>query len=123
MSAIGWHGLNMERYLASIIPISSKLPNTGSMIHHMSNVHVKKKVLSYKVRIKNIIFKNLKKYKHPSKVNRITKQIKYDLYKPFQNIYLTKNKSLSLLKFLEYLLCGYIQQNKYLNIFKFFKEL
>lgn len=84
MSAVGWHGLNMERYLASIIPISSKLPNTGSMIHHMSNIHVKKKVLSYKVRIKNIIFKNLKKYKHPSKVNRITKQIKYDLYKPFQ---------------------------------------
>ena len=60
MSAIGWHGLNMERYLASIIPISSKLPNTGSMIHHMSNVHVKK-VLSYKVRIKNIIFKKFKK--------------------------------------------------------------
>ena len=84
MSAIGWHGLNMEKYLASIIPINSKLPSAGSMIHHLSNIHVKKKVLSYKVRIKNITLKKLKKYKHPSKVNRIKKQLKYDLYKPFQ---------------------------------------
>ena len=84
MSAIGWHGLNMEKYLASIIPINSKLPSTGSLIHHLSNIHVKKKVLSYKVRIKNITLKKLKKYKHPSKVNRIKKQLKYDLYKPFQ---------------------------------------
>ena len=84
MSAVGWHGLNMERYLATIIPIKSGLPSNGSMVHHMSNVHVKKNVLSYKVKINDLILKTLEKYEHPSSINRMKKKIKYILLNPFR---------------------------------------
>ena len=32
MSAVGWHGLNMERYLATIIPIKSGLDTKNHLL-------------------------------------------------------------------------------------------
>ena len=39
MSAIGWHGKNMFRYKATIIPLVKKNLNPGSFIRHLSDNH------------------------------------------------------------------------------------
>ena len=39
MSAIGWHGKNMFRYNATVIPLTNKKLNTGCFIDHLSNNH------------------------------------------------------------------------------------
>ena len=39
MSAIGWHGKNMQRYKATIIPLHKKKLTTGSFVSHLSNNH------------------------------------------------------------------------------------
>ena len=39
MSAIGWHGKNMSRYKATIIPLINKKLNSSCYIEHLSNNH------------------------------------------------------------------------------------
>ena len=39
MSAIGWHGKNMSRYIATVIPLYNEKLNSGCYINHLSNNH------------------------------------------------------------------------------------
>lgn len=42
MSAIGWHGKNMNRYKYTVILETNKKPANGSMLHHLSNNYIDK---------------------------------------------------------------------------------
>ncbi len=46
MSAIGWHGKNMNRYISSIIPIKKNKLHPGSIVFHLSNKFANNPVLN-----------------------------------------------------------------------------
>ena len=57
MSAIGWHGKNMNRYKATIVPLINNFPHKNSFVHHLPNNYANK--VGYKMLKKsNLLSKN-----------------------------------------------------------------
>ena len=83
MSAIGWHGKNMQRYKATIIPLLKKKLNPGCYIKHLSNNHALSNhpVGFGSIEKNKILSKNLKDFSEIKKEFYFIKYIKYYLKK------------------------------------------
>ena len=83
MSAIGWHGKNMQRYKATIIPLLKKKLNPGCYIKHLSNNHALSNhpVGFGSIEKNRILSKNLKDFSEIKKEFYFIKYIKYYLKK------------------------------------------
>ena len=83
MSAIGWHGKNMQRYKATIIPLLKKKLNPGCFIKHLSNNHALSNhpVGFGSIEKNRILSKNLKDFSEIKKEFYFIKYIKYYLKK------------------------------------------
>ena len=79
MSAIGWHGKNMKRYKATIIPLFKKKLPTGSFVSHLSNNHAMTNhpVGFGSITKDKILNKNLKDFSTIKKELVISKYFKY----------------------------------------------
>ena len=88
-SAIGWHGLNMKRYKASIIPIKNSKIVDDFCIQHLGNKYIERGPFSIKT--KELIDNNLKSYKNTSFVEFIFFYIKF-FYKKYFRINLKNYK-------------------------------
>jgi hypothetical protein len=71
MSAIGWNGVNMTRYKASLIPlVKNKIPKS-SLIKHMTNRYALTPMGKYgSLKLNLIISKQLDKFKPITKFRR-----------------------------------------------------
>ncbi len=80
-SAVGWHGLNMDKYLATIIPLENNKVLKSSLIVHASNKYVKERGRIH-VSLKNLIKERLTKYRiiKYSKVQLFFKELRFILY-------------------------------------------
>ena len=83
MSAIGWHGKNMRRYKATIIPLIKKKLNPGCFIKHLSNNHALSNhpVGFGSIEKNKILSKYLKDFSEIKKESYFIKFIKYYLKK------------------------------------------
>ncbi len=62
MSAIGWHGLNMDRYIATVVPfIKNKIPN-GCFVHHLPNNYAGNKKGFGSLKLKKLVSRNTIKF-------------------------------------------------------------
>jgi len=88
MSAKGWHGKNMQRYKATIIPLLKKKLNPGCFIKHLSNNHALSNhpVGFGSIEKNKILSKNLKDFSEIKKEFYFIKYIKYYLKKLFDNL-------------------------------------
>jgi len=91
MSAIGWHGKNMNRYISSIIPIKYNKLNTGSYVFHLSNKFANNPVLNKldkskkeqfgSLKIVNLLSRKLILFKEINIFKKKIMEIKYFIYK------------------------------------------
>ncbi len=86
MAAWGWHGINlngldMDRYLATVITIKSNKPDENSFIKHLSNNYADSPSgLFGTFKINEILGKNLKSFKAVTPLNRLLKRIQNIIY-------------------------------------------
>ena len=88
-SAIGWHGLNMKRYKASIIPIKNFKIVEGFYIQHLDNKYIEHGPFSIKVQ--KLIKKDLKNYKDSSFIDLIFLNFRF-FYKKYLRVNLKNYK-------------------------------
>ena len=88
-SAIGWHGLNMKRYKASIIPIKNFKIVEGFYIQHIDNKYIKHGPFSIKVQ--KLIKKDLKNYSNLSFIDLIFLNFRF-FYKKYLRVNLKNYK-------------------------------
>jgi hypothetical protein len=69
MSAVGWHGKNMDRYHETILPLKNEEIVNGSLLHHLPNNYINKTYIHNKKKISYCIykFKEVVEYKHLQK--------------------------------------------------------
>jgi len=81
MSAIGWHGLNMDHYDATIIPFSKRKIDKNSLIPHQPNKYIAKRGIIH-VSIENIIAKKIMRFKKKkySKLEIFMKELIFVIY-------------------------------------------
>lgn len=80
MSAIGWHGLNMNRYIATIIPVKDNNIHDGAYVNHIPNNYAGNKSGFGSLRKEKVLEKNLKEYNLVNeKINNIILYIIYKL--------------------------------------------
>jgi len=77
MSGIGWHGLNMHRYKATIIPLKNKKLDKNCYIHHLPNNYVNTKSDFGILKLSQVLNKNL----FPFKQNIIKDYFEMFVYK------------------------------------------
>ena len=101
MAAVGWHGknmngLDMDRYLNTIVPLINKKLNSNSFIRHLSDNYANAPQGFFGTfKINDIVDKNLKKFVPPSNIMNFFKRFKYIIYHTLRiNIkrYFKKNK-------------------------------
>ena len=86
MATIGWHGINMNgidmnRYLATIIPLKKRQQDKNSFIRHLSNKYsINPMGLFGTFKVKDILEKNLQEFKPITPVGRFFKRASYILY-------------------------------------------
>jgi len=86
MATIGWHGVNMNgidmnRYLATIIPLKKGQLDKNSFVRHLSNnFSLNPKGLFGTFKIKDIPEKNLKEFKPITPIGGFFKRLTYILY-------------------------------------------
>lgn len=86
MATYGWHGIDingkdMERYLATIIPIKNNKFDKDSFIKHLTNNYSKNPAgLFGTFKVSQIISKNLKRFTPQTLFDKLMKKIKYDIY-------------------------------------------
>ena len=80
-SAVGWHGLNMDKYSATIIPLKNNKVLKDSLIVHSSNKYVKERGRIH-VSLNNLMKKELIKHRviKYSKIQLFLKELKFILY-------------------------------------------
>ena len=80
-SAVGWHGLNMDRYVATIIPLKNNSIIKSSLIIHASNKYVSERGRIH-VSVKNLIKKKLRRFKKKeySKYQIFFRELKFFIY-------------------------------------------
>ena len=84
MSAIGWHGKNMSRYKATIIPLIKNKLNSSCFIKHLSNNHaLTNHPVGFGSIEKKILNKKLKDFSKIKDESFIVKYINYRLRKFF----------------------------------------
>jgi hypothetical protein len=83
MSAVGWHGKNMTRYKATVIPILNKKLKSGCFIKHLSNNHALSNhpVGFGSIEKNNILSKKLENFSNLKKEFFLIKFLKYTLRK------------------------------------------
>ncbi len=87
MAAVGWHGedmngLFMNRYVASIIPITNYNLEKNSFIRHISNRYVNAPAgLFGTLKVNEILSDNLKNFKPHNFFSRSLKRLKFLLYR------------------------------------------
>ena len=89
MSAIGWHGLNMKRYKASIVPIKNFKIVKDFCIQHLDNKYIEQGPFS--IKFQKLISKDLKDYKDTSFVELVFLYLKF-FYKKYLRINLKNYK-------------------------------
>lgn len=95
MATIGWHGVNingkdMNKYIATIIPLKNKKIDNASFVRHLSNnFSINPAGLFGTVKINDIPDKNLKEFRPSTKVERFFKRVSYIIYS-FSRINLKK---------------------------------
>ena len=86
MSMIGWHGINMNgidmnRYIATIIPLKKGQLDKNSFIRDLSNKYsMNPRGLFGTFKVKDILEKNLQEFKPITPVGRFFKRASYILY-------------------------------------------
>ena len=86
MSMIGWHGVNMNgidmrRYLATIIPLKNGQLDKNSLIRDLSNKYsMNPRGLFGTFKVKDILEKNLQEFKPITVIGRFFKRVSYILY-------------------------------------------
>ncbi len=90
MSAIGWHGKNMNRYLSTIIPLKKNQLDGGCFIKHLSNKYSNNPVLNKysknrkeyfgSIKIDALINKKLKQFKNINPFKKEWDELKYSVY-------------------------------------------
>ncbi len=86
MAAWGWHGINMngidmDRYLASIIPLKVNRPDKNSFIRHLSDNYANSPMgLFGTYKIDSIVSKKLINFKPLTPLNKVFKRIKNVVY-------------------------------------------
>jgi len=86
MATIGWHGINMNgidmnRYLATIIPLEKDRIDPNSFVKHLSNKFSKNPAgLFGTFKVKDILEKELIEFKPSTSIKSFIKRIKYILY-------------------------------------------
>jgi len=86
MATIGWHGVNMngidmDRYLATIIPLKNKHLDKNSFVRHLSDKFSKAPAgLFGTFKLKGILEKNLEEFKPTTPIGRFFKRLRYILY-------------------------------------------
>ena len=80
-SAVGWHGLNMDRYIATVVPFDGKKINSKSLIGHQSNKYVAERGKIH-VSVNKLLSNNLKIFKSIkySKIEIFFKEINFFIY-------------------------------------------
>ena len=80
-SAVGWHGLNMNRYIATVIPLNNKKVPNSCLINHTSNKYVTERGRIH-VSLKNLIKKDIHLFKKPnfSKFEIIYREVIFFIY-------------------------------------------
>ena len=90
MAAWGWHGINingvdMGRYLATVVPLKSSKPDRNSFIRHLSNNYANSpRGLFGTFKIDEILNTNLKNFEPATPLNRLLKRIKNIIYYSFR---------------------------------------
>ena len=101
MAAVGWHGknmngLDMDRYLNTIVPLINKKLNSNSFIRHLSDNYANAPQGFFGTfKINDIVDKNLINFVPPSNIMNFFKRFKYIIYHTLRiNIkrYFKKNK-------------------------------
>ncbi len=101
MAAVGWHGknmngLDMDRYLNTIVPLKNKKLNNSSFIRHLSDNYANAPQGFFGTfKMDDIVDKNLKKFIPSNNFKNIFKRIRYVIYHILRiNIkrYFKKNK-------------------------------
>ncbi len=82
MSAIGWHGLNMKRYRATIVPIKNYKIDKDFCIQHLDNKYIKSGPFS--IKIQKLISKDLKYYKDKSFIESVYSYFRFFYIKYFR---------------------------------------
>ena len=86
MAAVGWHGQNMngidmERYLGTIVPLKKGRTDSKSFIRHLSDNYANSPPgLFGTFKMSDIVEKNLKQFKPVSSIGRLLKRVKYMTY-------------------------------------------
>jgi len=86
MATMGWHGVNlngidMDRYLATVIPLKNGHLDKNSFVRHLSNNYSKNPAgLFGTFKIKDIPEKKLEEFKPMGPIGKIYKRTKYLLY-------------------------------------------
>ena len=80
-SAVGWHGLNMNRSFATVVPSIGKKIHPNSLIKHQSNKYVSESGKIH-VSVNNLLSSNLKLFKpiKYSKIEILFNEIKFFIY-------------------------------------------
>ena len=84
MSAVGWHGLNMDRYNLTLIPKNKQSVDEGCFLIHSTNNYFyrrKKMMLSGRYVCKfskdNLVSKKIFKYKYMTNIERFILKLKF----------------------------------------------
>ena len=86
MATIGWHGVNMngidmDRYLATIIPLKKGQLDSNSFVRHLSNnFSINPSGLFGTFKIKDIPEKHLEEFKPITPLEKFIKRVGYILY-------------------------------------------
>ena len=86
MAAVGWHGQNMNgldmgRYLGTIVPLKNRKVDSRSFIRHLPDNYANApRGLFGTFRMSDIVEKDLKKFQPITSVGKFFKRVKYMIY-------------------------------------------
>ena len=85
MAAIGWHGKNMSRYKATIVPLEKKKLHQGSFIKHASNNYANSPAgLFGTIKVNDLLLKKLIKFQKSNLIHKLIIRFISALYHLFR---------------------------------------
>ncbi len=90
MASLGWHGVDingqdMDRYLATVVPIKNNKPDKNSFIRHLTDNYANSpRGLFGTIKINEIISKNIQEFIPLNLFDKIIKRVKYIFYSIFR---------------------------------------
>ena len=97
MSAIGWHGKNMDRYYETVFPVKNDVISKGALLHHLPNNYIKKAYVYHEKKIPFCIYQfekivEKKLFQKPysrlkKKINVFLLKVNFIFFRKVQRIY------------------------------------